>query len=333
MRQDPKEDMVKKVLVIMMAVLVTAALFATGVPEEEAAYPERNVRIIIPWSVGGMTDVLTRPIAQWLEEYFGVPFVVENKPGGGGVVGSLEIENSDNDGYIIGTTSMSTVSAQYVAPVAPDINNVELIAQVISIPATVTVNAESPFYTLDDLIQYAKANPGDLSNSNSGNGASAHIYALTFGARAGIEMNHIPYPGYAEAVTALLAGNVDMTNIPLPDVAPYLESGQMRMLAIAAAERHPNYPDVPTLRELGIDAVMGNYSGFVAPKGTSAEYIDTLEEAIGKAIADPEIESFLLGAGFQPVFAGREAFAQIVADAEDQLDFLVNDLGIEFVDD
>jgi tripartite-type tricarboxylate transporter receptor subunit TctC len=323
----------KRIAVLLALMMIAGYAFGSGVPEEETQYPERSVRVIIPWSVGGMTDVLTRPIANWMEEYFGVPFVVENKPGGGGVVGSLEIENARNDGYTIGTTSMSTISAQYIAPVAPDIDNVELIAQAISIPATVTVNSDSPFQTLEELVAYAKDNPGELSNSNSGNGASAHIYALTFGARAGIEMNHIPYPGYAEAVTSLLAGNVDMTNIPLPDVQPYIESGELRMLAIAAAERHPSYPDVPTLRELGIDAVMGNYSGFVAPKGTPQEYLDILEDAIGQAIADPELNQFLLNAGFQPVFAGQSDFAVIVEDAKDQLDFLVNDLGIEFVDD
>lgn len=322
----------KKLMVLALILVIAGTAFASGA-QEAASYPERQVRVIIPWSVGGMTDVLTRPIANWLEEYFGVPFVVENRPGGGGVVGSLEIENARNDGYTIGTTSMSTVSARYVAPVAPDINNVELIAQAISIPATVTVNADSDFQTLQQLLDFARANPGELTNSNSGNGASAHIYALTFGARAGIEMNHIPYPGYAEAVTSLLAGNVDMTNIPLPDVAPYIDSGELRMLAIASVARHPNYPDVPTLRELGIDAVMGNYSGFVAPPGTPQEYLDILEDAIGQAIADPELRDFLLGAGFQPVFAGQEEFAVIVDDAEAQLEFLVNELGIEFVDD
>ncbi len=195
------------------------------------------------------------------------------------------------------------------------------------------MRADSQFETLDDLISYAKANPGKVTNSNSGNGASAHIYALTFGARAGIEMNHIPYPGYAEGVTSLLAGNVDMTNIPLPDVAPYVDSGELRMLAIAAADRHPSYPDVPTLRELGVDAVMGNYSGFLAPKGTPQAVLDELEKGIGEAMKDPEIREFLIGAGFQPVFAGQEDFARIVADAEAQLEYLVNDLGIEFVDD
>ncbi len=323
----------KRIAVLLVFLLIAGHIFASGVEESETQYPERTVRVIIPWSVGGMTDVLTRPIANHMEESFGVPFVVENKPGGGGVVGSLEIENARPDGYTIGTTSMSTVSAKYVAPVAPDIDNTELIAQAISIPATVTVNSDSPFQTLEELIEYAKANPGELSNSNSGNGASAHIYALTFGARAGIEMNHIPYPAYAEAVTALLAGNVDMTNIPLPDVAPYVDSGELRMLAIASAERHPSYPDVPTLRELGVDAVMGNYSGFLAPKGTPQEYLDILEDAIEAAVNDPEINKFLIDAGFQPVFAGQEEFAQIVDDAEAQLEYLVNELGIEFVDD
>lgn len=325
----------KKALVcVLLVTLVIGGVFASGRTEQAApSYPSRSVRVIIPWSVGGMTDVLTRPIAQYLEEHFGVPFVVENRPGGGGVVGSLEIENARNDGYTIGTTSMSTVSAKYVAPVAPDIHNVELIAQAISIPATVTVPANSPFQTLQQLIDYAKANPGQLSNSNSGHGASAHIYALTFGARAGIEMNHIPYPGYAEAVTALLAGNVDMTNIPLPDVAPFVDSGQLRMLAIASAERHPSYANVPTLRELGIDAVMGNYSGFVGPKGMAEEQLAAIEGAIEMAVNDPDLRSFLIGAGFQPVFAGRSDFARIVRDAEEQLEYLVNVVGIEFVDD
>ncbi len=323
----------KRITVLLALLLIAGYVFASGAQESEVQYPERTVRVIIPWSVGGMTDVLTRPIANWMEEYFGVPFVVENKPGGGGVVGSLEIENSRPDGYTIGTTSMSTVSAKYMAPVAPDIDNTELIAQAISIPATVTVNADSPFQTLEELIEYAQANPGELTNSNSGNGASAHIYALTFGARADIEMNHIPYPAYAEAVTALLAGNVDMTNIPLPDVAPYVDSGELRMLAIASVERHPSYPDVPTLRERGVEAVMGNYSGFLAPKGTPQEYLDILEDAIRQAVADPEINDFLINAGFQPVFAGQEEFATIVEDAKAQLEFLVNELGIEFVDD
>ncbi|MDC7230229.1 MAG: tripartite tricarboxylate transporter substrate binding protein [Sphaerochaetaceae bacterium] len=324
----------KKLLILAVILMLAFPVFANGTQEEALdAYPSRNVRVIIPWSVGGMTDVLTRPVASHLEKQFGVPFVVENKPGGGGVVGSLEIEKSANDGYVIGTTSMSTVSAKYVSPVYPDIHNVELISQVITIPATVTVNADSPFMTLQDLLDYAKANPGKLKNSNSGSGASAHIYASYFEAMAGIKVNHIPYPAYAEAVTALLGGHVDMTNIPLPDLSAHVDSGALRLLAIASAERHPSYPDVPTLKELGIDVVMGNYSGFVAPKGTDPEKVRILDEAIGKAMQDETIRKFLIDAGYQPVYLDRNEFKTVIADAEKQLEFLVNELGVEFVDD
>ncbi|MDC7241353.1 MAG: tripartite tricarboxylate transporter substrate binding protein, partial [Spirochaetales bacterium] len=307
-------------------------LYAEG-SQDDASYPSKDVKVIIPWSVGGMTDVLTRPITSWMEDYLGVNFIVENKPGGGGVVGSLLIENSKNDGYIIGTTSMSTISAKYISPVYPDINKVELISQVITIPATVTVNADSPWQTLEEYIDYCKANPGKVKNSNSGNGASAHIYAEIFAAEAGIELNHIPYAGYAEGVTALLGGHVDSTNIPLPDVAQHIESGQLRLLAIASAERHPDYPDVPTLRELGYDVVLGNYSGFVAPAGTDPEKIRILDEAIGKCMEDPAIRTFLLEAGYQPLYSNHEEFAGVVKAAEEQLEYLVNDLGVEFVDD
>ncbi|MDA3809828.1 MAG: tripartite tricarboxylate transporter substrate binding protein [Spirochaetaceae bacterium] len=325
----------KKGLLLMFIFAIALALpvFSSGTQEADAVYPSKDVRVTIPWSVGGMTDVLTRPITSWLEDYFGVSFIVENKPGGGGVVGSLLIEDFDTDGYNIGTTSMSTISAKYVSPVYPDINNVDLISQVITIPATVTVNADSPWNTIEEYIAYAKANPGVLKNSNSGSGASAHIYSAIFESTAGISLNHIPYPGYAEAVIALLGGHVDSTNIPLPDVAQHVQAGTLRMLAIASAERHPDYPDVPTLREKGIDVVLGNYSGFVAPKGTDPAIIKTLDDAIGKCMQDPKIQKFLLDAGYQPLYSNSTDFAKVVSDAEAQLDYLVNDLGIEFIDD
>ena len=228
---------------------------------------------------------------------------------------------------------MSTISAKYISPVYPDINNVELISQVITIPATVTVKADSPWQTLEEYIEYAKVHPGELKNSNSGNGASAHIYAEIFSAEAGIQLNHIPYDGYAEGVTALLGGHVDSTNIPLPDVAQHVQSGDLRLLAVASAERHPDYPNVPTLKEKGYDIVLGNYSGFVAPKGTDPEKVQALDEAIGKCLQDPAIQKFLLEAGYQPLYSNRAQFQDVVVAAEKQLDYLVNDLGVEFVDD
>lgn len=324
----------KKLIMVLVVLFTGSFCFSNGNGEEStSAYPSKDVRVIIPWSVGGMTDVLTRPVTSWLEDYFGVNFVVENKPGGGGVIGSIVVENAKTDGYVVGTTSMSTVSAKYVSPVFPDINKVEFVSQVITIPATVTVSADSPWYTIEEYIEYAKANPGKIQNSNSGAGASVHIYASIFEAKAGIELSHIPYPGYSEAVIALLGGHVDSTNIPLPDVAQHVKSGKLRLLAIASAERHPDYPDVPTLKEKGIDAVLGNYSGFVVPKGTDPSIVKTLDDAIAKCLEDPEIRSFLIDAGYQPTYTNSEDFTAHVFETEAQLDHLVNELGISFIDD
>ena len=126
---------------------------------------------------------------------------------------------------------------------------------------------------------------------------------------------------------------MDSTNIPLPDVSQHVDAGKLRMLAIASAERHPDYPDVPTLREKGIDIVLGNYSGFVAPKGTDPVIIKTLDDAIGKCMDDPKIQKFLIEAGYQPTYSNSKDFAKVVKDAEAQLEYLVNDLGVEFIDD
>jgi len=317
------------VLVVVLIIIFQANWFG----EEPARYPSRDVTIIIPWSAGGMTDTLVRPIASWLSEYFEIPFVVENMPGGGGVVGSLEIEKAETDGYTIGTTSISTLTARYVAPVYPNIENVELIAQVITIPATLTVRADSPWETLEEYIEYAKANPEKIKSANSGIGASAHVYTVIFEEKAGIKSTRVPFPAYAEAITALLGGHVDSTNIPLPDVIPHVQAGDLRLLAIASAERHPDFPDVPTFREKGIDFVMGNYTGFVAPKGFSREQIEVLENAIRKALEDPEINEFLLDAGYQPHFLGAEDFRNSVEAIEAELYHLVNVLGISLVDD
>ncbi len=316
---------------LILAILLP--IMFIGCSQEEKPYPSKSIRVIIPWSVGGMTDVLTRPITAKLEERFGVPFVVENKPGAGGTIGSLEIENARNDGYLIGTTSMSTVSSKYVAPIYPNAENVEYISQVITIPATVTVNASSQFQTIEDLITYAKANPGALRSANSGVGASAHIYAINFESASGITLNHVPYAAYADALTALLGNHVEMTNIPLPDVAPHVENGTLRLLAIASDERHPDFPDVPTLKEKGIAATMGNYSGFVAPKGTPAEYIEAIDKAIGEIMQEQEIIDFLLEAGYQPAYKNSAEFTLVIEDMESQLDYMVNTLGIKFVDD
>ena len=317
----------KKLLVVLPLVL---CLFINVMAKD---YPADDVTVIIPWGEGGFTDVMVRPLAKWLEYYFGVPFVIENIPGGGGVIGSIELQNRKPDGYTIGTTSFSTITSKYLSPNPPDLDKVETVAHVFSIPAALTVRADSQFKTLEDFVDYAKKNPGAIMTSNSGFGASVHMYTLMFEQVAGIELTHVPYESGGDCMTAVLGGHVDATFSLLPDVVDQVRSGDLRLLAIATLNRHDNYPDVPTFVEKGYDFVIGNYTGIVAPKGMSREQIDILADALKKAIEDEELRSFMLANEFKPEYMDPEGFREFLNKTAEDIDYLVKELGIVIVDD
>lgn len=317
----------KKLLVVLALVL---CLFINVMAKD---YPADDVTVIIPWGEGGFTDVMVRPLAKWLENYFGVPFVIENIPGGGGVIGSIELQNRKPDGYTIGTTSFSTITSKYLSPNPPDLDKVETVAHIFSIPAALTVRADSQFKTLEDFVDYAKKNPGAIMTSNSGFGASVHMYTLMFEQVAGIELTHVPYESGGDCMTAVLGGHVDATFSPLPDVVDQVRSGDLRLLAIATLNRHDNYPDVPTFVEKGYDFVIGNYTGIVAPKGMSREQIDILADALKKAIEDEELRSFMLANEFKPEYMDPEGFREFLNKTAEDIDYLVKELGIVIVDD
>lgn len=315
------------VLVVVMMVFTLTILSSDIIGAEE--YPTREVRVIIPWAAGGFTDMMVRPMVDWLEDYFGVPFVVDNVAGGGGVIGSKAIENADPDGYTIGTTSLSTITSRFTAPDPPDMDRVETIAHIFSIPAVLTVRSDSQWETLEDFVSYAKENPNFITTSNSGIGASVHIYTVAFEQIAGIEVIHVPYSGAGPATTALVGGHVGATFNSLPDVADQVAAGRLRMLAIATEERHENHPDVPTFHELGYDFIIGNYTGFLAPEGVDSEKIAVLEEAIQELVQDPDMRAFMLENGYTPEFHGSTRFREILQEMEGNVDFMIEELGIE----
>jgi len=295
----------KKIVSIFLTVIFfcfSLSFLTLGAAQTESNYPEDDLEIIIPWGEGGFTDVMIRPLAAWLEDYFGVNVVVLNISGGGGVIGSKEIENSEPDGYTIGTTSMSTITAKYMSPNPPDMDNVETIAHIFDIPATLTVKADSQWDSIEDFVAYAKENPGEIMTSNSGFGASIHVNTIMFENIADIELTHVPYDSTGETVTAVLGGHVDATFNFLPDVVDLVKAGELKILGIATAERHENYPNVPTFTERGYNYVAGNYTGIVAPKGFEEEKIKVLAEALEKATQDEELREFMLSNEFSPVY-------------------------------
>jgi len=318
----------KKLLIILGLVLCLFVNVMAG-----TNYPKDDVTVIIPWGEGGFTDVMVRPLARWLEEYFGESFVIENISGGGGVIGSIEIENSKADGYTIGTTSFSTITAKYLSPNPPDLENVDTVGHVFSIPAALTVSADSEWETIDDFVEYAKNNPGAIMTANSGFGASVHMYTIMFEQVADIQLTHVPYNSGGECMTAVLGGHVDATFAPLPDVVDQIRSGDLKLLGIATVNRHDNYPDVPTFVEKGYDFVIGNYTGIVVPKGVDREIIDVLAEALQKAVQDEELREFMLANEFSPEYYGPEDFREFLNKTKSDIDYIVEELGIEIIDD
>jgi len=278
--------------VMILAFFLSIATFCSA--QTETNYPDDDLTIIIPWGEGGFTDVMIRPLAAWLEDYFGVNVVVLNISGGGGVIGSKEIENSKPDGYTVGTTSMSTITAKYMSPDPPDMDNVETIAHIFDIPATLAVRADSQWDTIEDFVAYAKENPGEIMTSNSGFGASIHVNTVIFENIADIELSHVPYDSTGETIVSVLGGHVDATFNFLPDVVDLVKAGELKILGIATAERHENYPDVPTFTERGYNYITGNYTGIVAPKGFEDEKIKILAEALEKATQDEKLRAFML---------------------------------------
>lgn len=321
--------MTKKLLVVFLALVLCLSFSVFA----EANYPDDDVNVIIPWGEGGFTDVMVRPLARWLEEYFGESFVIENISGGGGVIGSIEIENSRPDGYTIGTTSFSTITSKYLSPNPPDLDKVDTVAHVFSIPAALTVSADSEWETVDDFVDYAKENPGAIMTSNSGFGASVHMYTIMFEQVADIQLTHVPYNSGGECMTAVLGGHVDATFAPLPDVVDQIRSGELKLLGVATVSRHDNYPDVPTFTESGYDFVIGNYTGIVVPKGVDREKINVLAEAMEKAVQDEELRSFMLANEFSPEYYGPEDFREFLNNTASDIDYIVEELGIEIVDD
>ncbi len=321
---------IKRITVLLLGLMLVFSVNLTGINSVQASdYPSGDVRVIIPWAAGGFTDMMVRPMVDWLENYFGNNFVVDNVAGGVGVIGSRTIENATPDGYTIGTTSLSTITARLTSPVPPDMNNVETIAHIFSIPAALTVKADSQWETLEDFLDYARENPGFITVSNSGVGASVHIYAVAFEQVADIQLVHVPYSGGGPATTALVGGHVNATFNSLPDVADQANAGALRILAIATEERNENFPDVPTFKELGYDYVIGNYTGFVAPRGMAQEQIAILEAAIEEMVADPDMRKFMIDNGYAPEFHNSERFREILQDTEESVDFMVEELGIQ----
>lgn len=273
------------------AALATTALVGVGF-SAAADYPERAITMIVPFAAGGGTDVTARTVAPFLEEYLGGEIVVENVPGGSGELGATRIAQADPDGYTIGwmnvTNTMANAYARDTAYETPA--SFEPIANVVFDAAMVVVGPNSPFETFEELLEYATENPGDLTFATSGISSDSHLNLLMLHGETEARFTHAPFEGGAASRAATLGGHVDVLSSTRSEVQPYHEEGELRILAAWTEERLEALPDVPTLKEHGIELTSGSWRGLIAPAGTPREYVDALAVAVEQMVNDPDFQ-------------------------------------------
>jgi len=285
---------------------VFAAALPTGALAQSATgWPARPVTLVVPFAAGGSNDVVARLLSPALEARFGQPFIVENRPGGGGSVGMGSVTRARPDGQ---TLLVSSASNHVFHPlIAPDLgydvrSALAGVAMLTDVPNVVAAHPALGVGSVPELIAHVRQMPGGISFGSSGVGTSNHLAGELFRLRTGLDMTHIPYRGGGPALADLLAGTVRLGFMNLPTVLPAAQDGRLRILAVATAERVASRPELPTVAEQGVpDYAVRSWTGLFAPRATPPTVIAMLSEAVREALAQPAIRNRLLDLGSEPI--------------------------------
>jgi tripartite-type tricarboxylate transporter receptor subunit TctC len=318
MRIDRKPKLVVSRRAALAAGLSTLALPFIGRVSAQAAWPNKVVRVVVPFAPGGTTDILGRLMAQKLSEEYGQQFIVENKAGAGGNIGADSVAKADPDGYtfVIGTPGPHVIN-QYIYKNQPfdsakDLAPVIVIARV---PNLISINPDVKAKTLAEFITLAKANPGKLSYASPGNGSTGHVATELLKSMAGIDLVHVPYRGSALAITDVIGGRVEFSLDNLPAVQPHVEAGKLRPLAVTTAKRWPLMPDVPTVAEAGVAGYeASSWFTIAAPAKTPADIIAKVNKSVSTYMADKDMVERMRKLGADPVGGTPDDMAKLVAD-------------------
>jgi len=277
-------------------------------------YPDRSIRLIVPFGAGGITDQTARIVAQELSKQLGQTVVVENRPGAGGAIAAAQVAKAASDGYtlMIITNGMVAVNPLIQGQLSYDpLNDFEYISMIANTPLVFVTSSDSAFKTLGELVKAASKEPGTVSFSSSALGTSIHQAMALLSKSTGASMLHIPYKSGAEAATAVLSGTVAATAVKTVVVGPMITSGKLRALGLTAAQRVPSLPDVPTVKEtIGTELEAGSLSGLVAPKGTPSQILAKLEAAIHFAVRSELAADRIYSQGSQRMPEGSAVYRQ-----------------------
>ena len=295
------------------AVLAIGATLASPAVRAQGTWPNRPIRIVVPFPPGGSNDVVARPLAERLQQKLGQPVVIENRAGAGGAIGATAVAQSPADGYtlMVSSSSFATTSVSQRVPWGV-LENFTPVALLARSPFIVIVNNELPVRSVQDLIRLAREQPGKIDYGTSGPGGINHFVTEYFSQRAGVQMNHVPYRGTGPAVTDLVAGHIQLMITTLPSAAGVVRDGRVRLLAYSAAGVPEGSPPAPLVSEAGLDYDIAIWWGLFAPHGLPAPILEKLNADANDALRDPDMARLYQGEGARPSPETPEAFAAML---------------------
>ena len=301
---------------VLGAAIAAAALPQAFAQAPATAYPNRPVTLIVGSAAGGSNDVFARAIGKRLQDALGQPFLVDNRPAGGGVIANTMVSRAPADGYqLVVVSSTFTTGAAIRSNLQYDaVKDFKPVALLAKGPLLVTVNKDKPYKTIQELVAAARANPGKLNYGSSGAGSINQFATELFANASDTKLTHVPYKGMGPAVNDLLGGQIDMLVASAPSILSQVKAGRVRALAVTTAQRSPVAPDLPSLEESGYKgSAVDLWWGVLAPKGTPQAIVDKLNTEIGKAIGSEEMKTFFLREGAEPAAMKPAEFASFIA--------------------
>jgi tripartite-type tricarboxylate transporter receptor subunit TctC len=313
-----EEDAMRKLLVATLLGLASAAA--------QAAYPERPIRMIVPWAAGGDTDNIFRPFAPLLQKHIGQTVVIANVGGASGTRGAREAKDAPPDGYTLYSVHEYIHSTYYAGVADVQYSDFEPICLISSTASVLTASPKTPWKSWQDLAADAKARPGQITVGAT-LASTSHFFPALIEKATGLKFKYVSYEGLAPRMNAILGGHVDLTDSNLTQKGK-VEAGQLKFLAIATEKRHPETPNVPTLKELGVNVVYDVNRGIMAPKGTPADILAKLGSVCAAATKEPEFGKAMQLQGTDVRYLGRAEYAKWLKETDELNRTLAKDLGL-----
>jgi tripartite-type tricarboxylate transporter receptor subunit TctC len=284
----------------------------TGRARAQEEWPQRQVTIVVPFSAGGSADLIGRLLGQHLQAKFGVPFVIENRGGAGGSIGTAVVAKAPPDGYtlLIGTVSTHAINPSLYAKLPFDVErDFEPVSLLVRLPNLLIVNKDVPAKTVPELVDYLKANAGKVNFGSSGNGTSSHLAAVMFQLATGTQMTHVPFRSTSEEMNNMMGGHIQLAIDSMTTIWPLAKAGEVRAVAVSTPERVAAAPDVPTIGETikGFEAT--GWQGLYAPAATPRAIVDKIAAEVRRIFGDPAVKAALENVGGEPAPMTPDAFA------------------------